>query len=294
MTTYQLIDHNKRLSFVLIILHVLVVVAIGWLLGLASDQAWGGLVIAVGVATISGFTGYFAGDKIALASAGAKEVPREAAVELHRIVENLSITAGIPQPRLYLIEDPAPNAFATGRTPETSSIAVTTGLLRTLDRNELEGVIAHEMAHIQNYDIRLMTLTAVLVGSVVLLSDFFLHGLPWRRRDSEEGGGGWVLILAVVVALLSPLIAQLIKFAMSRSREYLADATGAHLTRYPEGLASALEKIAQIDQPLQQANHATAHLFLANPFDPHVTSRFEKLWSTHPPIEDRIARLRSL
>lgn len=255
-----------------------------------------GILLATIVATIMNLVGYFGGDAVALSTAGAVRVTEKQAPELYHLLQNLCITSGLPMPALYIIPDDAPNAFATGRDPKHSSIAVSSGLLARLNRTELEGVLAHELSHIGNYDIRIMTLTVVLVGLVVLLSDWLLRGWVFRGRD-REGNNQIDLILFIVgmvMALLSPVIAQLIKLSISRSREYLADASGALLTRYPEGLANALEKIAQVDMPMQRANHATAHLFLANPFDPHVTKRFEKLLSTHPPIEDRIKRLRSM
>ncbi|MCR4314438.1 MAG: M48 family metallopeptidase, partial [Candidatus Uhrbacteria bacterium] len=213
---------------------------------------------------------------------------------LYRMIENLAITAGMQTPKIFVINDVAGNAFATGRDPAHASIAVTTGLMDMLDDQELQGVLSHELSHVKNYDIRVMTIVIVLVGVVLLLSDMLMRSMFWGGRDSDNKGGGILLIIGLVLAILSPLFAELIKLAVSRSREYLADADGALLTRYPEGLARALEKIASQDRPLKRANHATAHLFLANPFDPHVTKKFEHLFSTHPPIEDRIQKLRQM
>jgi len=238
---------------------------------------------------------YYSGDSIALAASGAKQIQKEQAPELWNLIENLAMSAGLPMPKVYVINDPSPNAFATGRDPQHASVAVTTGLVERLERVELEGVLAHELSHIKNYDIRVMTIVVVLVGVVLLLSDWILRGFFFRDRDSGGGQAAMVLFLVgLVLAILSPIFAELIKLAVSRQREYLADATGALMTRYPEGLARALEKIAEQDQPLKQANHATAHLFLANPFDPHVTKKFEQLFSTHPPIMERVARLRTM
>jgi heat shock protein HtpX len=245
---------------------------------------------------IMNLTAYFKGDSVALAAAGAKEITKDQHRELYLMVENLSITAGIPMPKVYVMNDPSPNAFATGRDPEHASIAVTTGLMQIMNKQELEGVVAHELAHIQNYDIRVMTIVVVLVSVVLLLSDILMRTFIFGDRNSNGNNKGALplIVLGIALAILSPLFAQMIKLAVSRSREYLADASGALLTRYPEGLASALEKIAQHDMPLKRANHATAHLFLANPFDPHVTKKFESMFSTHPPIEERIKKLRGM
>jgi heat shock protein HtpX len=247
--------------------------------------------------------GYYHSDSIALSIAHATEAPREQYIELHRLVENLAITAGILKPKIYIIQDDSPNAFATGRDPKHASLAVTTGLLSMMNKTELEGVIAHEMSHIGNYDIRLMTLIVVLVGVIVMASDLFLRW-SWlgggRRRSNDDNGGQLQLILVVVaiaLAILSPIIATIMQLAISRKREYLADASGALLTRYPEGLASALEKIEQDSLPLKEANKATAHLYLADPMrlaDNKKASWLGNLFNTHPPIEERIVRLRKM
>ncbi len=296
---YNAIASNKRKTVVLIALFAIVIVLLGWAFGYYFGDPITGIIFAAIVATFMTLFGYFSGDKVSLAVAGAKPVTREEYFDLYNYVENLSITAGIPMPKVYVINDPAPNAFATGRKPETASIAVTTGLLEVLERTELEGVLAHELSHIKNYDIRVMTLVVVLVGTILLLSNWLMraHFFGGRRSSSDKGGQAAVILLIVglVLAILSPLIAELIKLAVSRSREYLADASASLLTRYPEGLAKALEKIAAIDRPLKKANHATAHLFIANPFDPHHSKRrFSKLFSTHPPIDERIKKLRGL
>jgi heat shock protein HtpX len=257
---------------------------------------YAGLFIAALLSLVMTLVGYFKGDAVALASAGAKAIEKKDHPDLYNLVENLAIASGVPTPRIFIIPDPSPNAFATGRDPARASIAVSSGLLQILNRQELEGVLAHELSHIKNYDIRVMTLVVVLVGVILLLSDLLMRSFFFGRgRDRDHGqAGGILLLVGLVLAILSPLFAELIKLAVSRSREYLADASGALLTRYPEGLASALEKIAALDQPMRRANHATAHLFLANPFDPHVTKKFEHFFSTHPPIKERIAKLRQM
>lgn len=259
------------------------------------------LVIAVIIAITQALVSYYYSDSITLAVSGAKEVPRkEPFLGLHRLVENLSITGGLPKPRIYLINDSAPNAFATGRDPKHAALAVTSGLLDKLNKSELEGVISHELAHVGNYDIRLMTIVVVLVGVVALLSDFFLRW-TWfggRRRDSEGGGQLQLIlfIIAIVMAILAPLAATMIQLAISRKREFLADASGALLTRYPEGLASALEKISQDHEPLEAANKATAHLYIENPFKDNEGSRgfLAGLFDTHPPVKERIKKLRAM
>ncbi len=278
-------------------LFLIFVIGLGYLLSYLFDNYFI-LVIAVIIAVVQSLVSYYYSDSITLAISQAKEAPRkEPFLELHRLVENLAITAGLPKPRIYVIDDSAPNAFATGRDPKHAAIAVTTGLLDKLDKVELEGVIAHELSHDGNYDIRLMTIVVVLVGVVALLSDFFLRYLWFgggRRRSDGDGGGQLQLILLIVgiaLAILAPLAATLIQLAISRKREYLADASGALLTRYPEGLASALEKISQDPEPLEVANRATAHLYIASPFKGRNVSA---LFSTHPPVEDRIKRLRAM
>jgi len=293
---YKQIDSNKRRTFFLFFFFFIFVVALGYLLSWYFDNPLI-LVAAVAFSVIQSLISYYYSDSITLAISQAHEAPREEPfLELHRLVENLSITAGIPKPRVYVINDSAPNAFATGRDPKHAAVAVTTGLLEKLNKNELEGVVAHELSHIENYDIRVMTVVVVLVGVVALLSDFFLRW-TWfggGRRDEREGGGqlgAILLIVGIVLAILAPLFATLIQLAISRSREYLADADGALLTRYPEGLASALEKIALDKEPLEVANRATAHLYIESPLKGQNVSR---LFSTHPPVEERIKKLREM
>jgi heat shock protein HtpX len=291
---YSQIDANKRKTWILISLFTIVIVALGWVWGEYTGAGNAGIIFAVILSTIMNLTAFYKGDSVALATSGAKQIKKSDNPRLYRMVENLAITAGIPTPKVYVMNDPSANAFATGRDPEHASVAVTTGLLSIMEDNELEGVLAHELSHIKNYDIRVMTIVIVLVGVVLLLSDILLRTFFWGRGDRDNRAALVLMLIGVVLAILSPIFAQMIKLAVSRSREYLADASGALLTRYPEGLANALEKIAKHDRPLKKANHATAHLFLANPFDPHVTKKFESLFSTHPPIEQRIAKLRGM
>lgn len=298
---YEQIASNKRRSFFLVLFFVALIFLLVWLF--EQMMGWGteGLVAAVVIAVAMTIGGYYASDKIVLTMSKARPVTKEEFPYLYNVVEGLTIAAGLPPPRCYVIDDTAPNAFATGRNPRNSVIVVTTGLLEKLNRVELEGVIAHEMSHIKNYDVLLQTLTVVMVGVVALLSDWMRRSFWWgggRRRSSDRGkggGGGAALImaLALVMAILSPLIAQLIRLAVSRKREFLADASGAMLTRYPPGLASALRKISADTEPLEVANKATAHLYIVNPLK-DLKGSVNKLFSTHPPIEERIAALEKM
>lgn len=256
------------------------------------------LPVAMAFSGGSAFVSYFAGDKLVLAQSHARPVGPQEQLELRNIVESLGIGLGIPTPALYLIDDSAPNAFATGRDPKHASVVVTTGLLEKLDRQELEGVIAHELSHVGNRDIRVMLLVTVMVGTIALLSDWLMRSMFWgggRNRDDRDrgGGGGLVLIIGLVLALLTPLIAGLVQMAVSRQREYLADASGALLTRYPQGLANALRKIAGDPEPLEVANKATASLYFTNPLKDRPI-QFDRLFDTHPPIEERIRRLEAM
>jgi heat shock protein HtpX len=298
---YQQIDSNKTRTVVLIGFFLVFVIALGYLFSYIYKNEFI-LVIAVVIAVTQALVSYYYSDSITLAISGAKEVPREDPyLDLHRLVENLAITGGLPKPKVYLIDDSAPNAFATGRDPNHASIAVTSGLLQKLNKTELEGVIAHELSHIGNYDIRLMTVVVVLVGIIALLSDWMFRW-TWfggRRRNSEGGGQLQLILLVVAIALaiLAPLAATLIQLAISRKREYLADASGALLSRYPDGLASALEKISQDSEPLEVANKATAHLYIASPFKEGKHGGkgwLSGLFDTHPPMADRIEKLRAM
>jgi heat shock protein HtpX len=281
---------------------VALVIALGYVFGVAL-RLWWLLPLAIVVAIAQTFSAYWWSDKVALAISGAHEVDKAAAPELYRIVENLAITAGLPVPRVYIIDDPSPNAFATGRDPQHSAVAVTSGLLAKLDKPELEGVIAHEFSHVGNYDIRLSSIIVVLVGFVVLMSDFFLRYTFWGgggRRNNNSGDGQVQMVLmlvGIVLALLSPLVAMLMQLAISRKRELLADADGALLTRNPNGLANALEKITMDPLSMKASNKATAHLFIASPL--HDTSGKPKgfmagLFDTHPDPAVRIAKLREM
>ena len=266
----------------------LLIIALGWVIAqIVGDVAV--LYIAFFLAILLNIFSYWFSDKIVLRLHKAKPATRAEYFDLWNATENLSITAGLPMPRLYVIDDPAPNAFATGRDAKHAVVCVTTGLLRILDKNELEGVIAHELSHIGNRDMLLSTVVVVMAGFVALLSDMFLHsGLGSGDRRNNNGA---IMIAGLVLAILTPLAATFIKLAISRKREFLADATGALLTRYPEGLASALRKISTVPMPMRTANNATAHLFIANPFGGGKISGLHKLFMTHPPVEDRIKAL---
>jgi heat shock protein HtpX len=277
------------------------VIGIGWVFSRAMN-APEILYIAVAFSIISSFVSYWWSDKIVLAMSNAHEIDHDSNRELYHLVENLCITAGLPVPRIYIIEDSAPNAFATGRDPQHADIAVTTGILQKLEKAELEGVLAHELSHIGNRDILLSTVVTVLVGVVVLLADLFMRWSFWggRRRSNDNDNnqlGAILAIVAIVLMILAPIFATLMQLAISRKREFKADADGALLTRYPEGLARALEKISADTEPLEVANRATAHLFIISPLkgdeNGHL-SFFNKLFLTHPPVEERVAALRGL
>lgn len=295
MNIYSQIDSNKRRTTVVVILFIALIAAVGYLLGEASGYGLSWFGLALILAGASSFFSYYFSDKVVLAISNAKQIAEKDNPRLFHAVENLCIGAGIQMPKIYLIDDTAPNAFATGRDPKHASVAITTGLLDKLDKLELEGVIAHELSHIKNYDIRLMSIVVILVGVVALISDWFLRSMWFggRRRDRKQGGGGLLFLLAIVAAILAPIVAQLLKFALGRRREFLADASGALLTRYPDGLASALEKIAADREPLEVANSATAHLYIVNPLK-NYTDKVSRLFSTHPPIEERVAALRAM
>lgn len=299
-TLYTHQESNVRKTWILITVFLVGVIALGYFLSWYFDSS-DILYIAVIFAFFQVFFSYWFSHKIVISITGAKSISPESHRELWNITENLCITAGLPMPKLYVINDPVPNAFATGRNQKHAVVAVTTGLLSLLDKNELEGVVAHELAHIGNKDMLISTLVVVLVGFVTLLSDLFLraHIFGGMRGVGDRNGGGQaqliITILGIVLMILSPLIAVLIQLSISRKREFLADASAALLTRYPEGLASALEKISSHGGKMQKANHATAHLFIANPFGvrKRKNSWFENIWSTHPPAEERIKRLRN-
>jgi len=301
-TLYTLADSNIRKTWLYLAGFLVFIIGIGWLISYflrTSVILW----IAVILSILMSFFSYWYSDKIVLAISRAKPIRKEDAPELYRLVENLCITAGLPLLKIYIINDSSPNAFATGRDPQHAVIAVTKGLIEKLERVELEGVIAHELAHIGNRDILLSTIVVVLVGIVVLMTDFFFRIAFWGggrgggRRDKDRGGQAQIVMIgiALVLAILAPLAAQMIKLAISRKREFLADASGALLTRYPEGLARALEKISQDPRPLRVASDATAHLYIVSPFKgKQAKSWLVRLFSTHPPVEERIKALRGM
>ena len=302
---YEQIAANKRKTVLLIFGAIVLLGAVGYALGLwAAESGIYGLVGAVALAIVLSLGAYFGGDRLVLASTRAQEVTPQEQARLHNIVEGLSIAAGIPKPRVYVIPEQAPNAFATGRDPEHSSVAVTEGLLGTMNRVELEGVIGHELSHVVDRDILVGTIVATLVGAVVLISEFFLRSWWWggfrgRRGGDRSGGGIEAIVFAIglVLLVLAPIIGQIIRLAVSRQREFLADAQGALLTRYPPGLASALRKIGAASAiPMRSANNATAHLWLNQPsrIQGEGMGPLEKLFNTHPPIEERIRRLEEM
>ncbi len=298
MLTYTEISRNKTQSVLLIFIFLLVIIGLGYAFSYAYDTP-GILVVAVLFSTVSALISYFYSDKITLALSKAVPVDRNANPELYRVVENLCIAAGLPTPKIYVIDDTAPNAFATGRDPKHAVICFTTGILQKLDKTELEGVTAHELSHVGNYDIRFMTLVVVLVGIITLLADWFLRASFFgggRRRSNNNDGGQIFMLVGIILAILSPIIATLIKLAVNRRREYLADASGVLLTRFPDGLASALQKISADQEPLEAANKATAHLYIVNPLKGQGggVGWFASLFNTHPPIEDRIKRLKEM
>ncbi|OGF82326.1 zinc metalloprotease HtpX [Candidatus Giovannonibacteria bacterium RIFCSPLOWO2_01_FULL_46_13] len=291
-------DSNIRKTWFLITLFLVIVTTVGWVF----SQIYGNpgiFIFAFLLSILMSVFSYWFSHKIVIAATGAKLLPDSAAPEVHNIIENLAITAGLPKPKVYIVDSPQPNAFATGRNPENAVVAVTSGILEKMNRTELEGVLAHEMSHIGNRDMLVSTVVVVLVGVVQLLADIFLRSMWWGggNNDRDRGSaGGILLLIGIALAILAPIAAILIQLAVSRKREYLADASGALRTRYPEGLASALQKLAHDNTPMRQANHATAHLWLDDPYQgkKNTVSWLAKIFMTHPPIEDRIKRLREM
>lgn len=296
---YTSVSANKRNSFFITAAITAVFVVLGYFLGRYWGSGYGGVFIAFLVALVMSLAAYYGGDKMMLGISRAKRIEKKDHPQLFNVVEELAIAGGLPMPAIYVIDDTAPNAFATGRDPKHASIAITTGLMSKLNRDELQGVMAHELSHVGNRDILYATMVGILVGSIALMSDFFLRSFFWgggRRRRSNSGGGAGgaiFLVIAILLAVLAPIFAKLMQLAISRQREYLADASAAKLTRYPEGLASALQKIAGDKEVLEVANRATQHLYIVNPIKP-FEKRASNLFSTHPPIQDRIARLRAM
>ncbi|HZX45522.1 MAG TPA: M48 family metallopeptidase [Candidatus Nanoarchaeia archaeon] len=294
---FEEIRGNKIRSFILIFLFILIIGMLGAVIGLIVNNLYFGLIIAMVFSIFYSLIGYYSGDSMILTMSGARPVTKQEFPYLYHTLEGLAIAAGIPTPKAYVIEDSAINAFATGRDPKHASITVTTGLLKVMNRQELEGVIGHEMSHISNLDIRFMMLTTVLVGIVVLLSDFILRSFLWGgkgRNRNESKAGAALILVGLALAILTPIIGEIMKLAISRKREYMADANAAVLTRYPPGLASALRKIAKDPDPLvDMANKSTAHLFISTPFRKE-RSFVTNLFSTHPPLPERIKRLEEM
>ncbi|MDQ3879814.1 MAG: M48 family metallopeptidase [Chloroflexota bacterium] len=303
-TFYRQIARNRRQSWLLVLVVLVILAALGGAIGYATEFGWPGVVIALIVGLLGSIGAYFAGDSVVLASSGARRIdranPPDEFRQLVNVVTEMRLASGLPMPRLFVIDDTAPNAFATGRDPRHASLAVTRGLVQKLDRDELQGVVAHEMSHIGNYDIRFALLVGVLVGMVALLSDWFLRFTFWgggRRRDRDSGSGGGIIALiaiaAFILAILAPLFSRMVQLAVSRSRESLADVTAVEMTRNPVGLAGALRKIAADPEVLEVANRATQHLYIVNPIK-SFEQRAATMWDTHPPIAERINVLESL
>ncbi len=290
-TLYELISENKRKTFLFLIIFSIILFLIGFVIAYLFEWGMTGIILIAVILIIYNIITYYNSDKIALMSVGARPAKEEEFQVLHNVVEEVSIAAGIPKPKVYVMYENQPNAFATGRNPQNASICVTTGLLQMMNRSELQGVVAHEMSHIKNYDILLMTVIGIVVGLIVLLRDILLRGMWFGagRRDRDRSNSSAILmIIGLILAIISPILVALIRAAISRQREYLADADGAYVVRNPYGLASALEKIGGYSKPMKVASDATAHLFISSPFIG------QKYFSTHPPIEDRIKRLKSL
>ena len=297
VSIYSQIDANRKKTYFIMGFFILFIIFVSYIFGKALGYGGSFIGIAFIVSGIMTWSSYYYGDKIILGLSGAREADRKTDFDFYTIAENIAIGAGIPKPKLYVIEDSAPNAFATGRDPQHAVVCATRGILQKLDRHELEGVIAHEMSHIQNYDTRWMAVVSILVGTVAVLSDWFMRSIWWgggRRRD-DRGGSGILIVLGIFFAILTPIIATLIQFSVSRKREFLADASGTLITRNPKALAMALEKISQDKEVLEAATNATAHLYIINPFkDKNFTAWFSSFFDTHPPIEERIKILRSM
>ncbi len=297
---YEAVSANKQRTWVIMILFTLFITASAWIMGEALGYGPGFVGWALIISGFISLGSYWWSDKIILSISGARLATRQEFFNFYTAAENLAMSAGLPNPRLYVIDDTAMNAFATGRDPQHAVVCATTGLLQRLDRSEIEGVIAHELSHIQNYDIRLMSIVTILVGMVTLMADWFMRASFWGKGKRDKDGEGQIrtiiAIAGVVLALLSPIIANLIKLALSRRREYLADASAIKLTRQPSGLINALLKISQDKEPLEAANKATAHLYIANPLKNRHDGIgwFANLFSTHPPVEDRIKALKGM
>ena len=299
INVYEQVDRNKRRSAIIMVLFVVVITLVAWVFSRILGYGPGMVGFALIIAGAMSFASYWWSDKIILTISGARPADKKRDFNFFTVAENIAMAAQTPVPKLYVIEDTATNAFATGRDPQHAVVCATTGLLQKLDRTELEGVVAHELSHVRNYDTRLMSVVAILVGMITLLADWFLRGLRFGSRDQDERGsnlGAILFVVGIVLALLSPIIARLIQLALSRRRELLADASAVMITRFPEGLARALEKIAADKEPLEAANKATAHLYITNPLKNRhdKIGWFASLFNTHPPVEERIKALRSM
>ncbi|MBI3955915.1 M48 family metallopeptidase [Candidatus Gottesmanbacteria bacterium] len=298
MSIHSQIQGNVTKTYIIMSAFVAFVVLAGYAMGQALGYGNSWMWIAVLFSVVSSFASYYWGDKMVLAMSGAKPANRKQHFDFFTVAENLAIAAGLPKPKLYVIEDTAMNAFATGRDPQHAVVCATAGILTKLERRELEGVIAHELSHIKNFDTRLMAAVAVLVGTVAFLADMFLRNLWWGRgrdRDEDRGVGQIMLVVGIVLAIVTPIVATLIQLAVSRRRELLADASAADLTRYPEGLALALEKLSKDKEVLEAATNATAHLYITNPFKgKQFAAWFSGLFNTHPPIGERVKILRAM
>lgn len=294
MTIYQQIAQNRFKTYLIFIVFILIFSGLFYLIGWYTGDPFTYLILGLLISLGSTFFSYFYSDKVVLATVRAKPAKKEDFFDYYTVTENLSIAAGLPMPKLYVIEDDSMNAFATGRNPKHGVVCATTGLLNRLERSEVEAVVAHELAHIKNYDILVMSVTAVLVGTIALVTDFAMRGM-WFGGSDNKRGNALMLVLYIVALILTPIVAQMIQLAVSRRREYLADASAALLTRNPDALANALIKISGASQPLQSATTSTAHLFFSNPFKQGAkVSWFTNLFSTHPPVEDRIRALRAM
>lgn len=282
---YSAISANKRNTVIIMAVFLVIIAGLGWLAGAAYNNV-GITWIVIAVASVYALIQYFAASRLALAVNGAHQIEKRDAPELYRIVENLAITDGLPMPKVYIMDDPAPNAFATGRNPDNASVAVTTGLLQIMDKRELAAVLAHEMGHVKNYDILVNMIVFGLVSAIGMICDMIMRVAFWGNNKDRDSR---LMIFGIIAAILAPIVAMMVQLAVSRQREYLADASGALTTRDPEGLAMALEKLKDSSKPMRNQNSSTAHLFFANPLKPGFLS---KLFSTHPPLDDRIARLR--
>ena len=297
MTVYNQISENKIKTFFIMFVFILIFSSFFFLIGKYYDSPWNYFFLGFLISLLSSIGSYFYGDKLVLLTTGAQPADKKRFFDFYTVTENLALAAGLPRPKLYVIDDPSPNAFATGRDPKHAVVCATTGLLSMMNRTELEGVIAHELSHVKNYDILLASIVAVLVGTLSLISDWTIRNMWWNRgSDNEERSNRNPIffVLFLIALILTPIIATIIQLAISRRREYLADASAVLLTRYPEGLVHALEKLNNNPQPLRRVASSTAHLFIDNPFKKKNASWFVNLFSTHPPIEERIRILKSM